>query len=164
MNPISQGRTPNQANTYREMYISSLMLDISNMNKTLNASRGIVSTGASGAPPADNRTITEKYADTDALKVMIRGQLKEITDGQNAQDIVYELTTNELEFLAGTMPFVISDLKPKFQLGVPAEIFIPYLRKLMRKTIETQGVEYAYKRQLEVHQEEAVFLRQLLIT
>jgi len=142
MNPQSAGRTPNQANTYREMYISSLMLDISNMAKTLNASRGIVSTGSSGAPPVDGRTITEKYADTDALKVMIRGQLKEITDGQNAQDIVYELTTNELEFLAGQIPFVISDLKPKFQLGVPAEIFIPYLRKLMRKTIETQGVEY----------------------
>jgi len=142
MNPISQGRTPNQANTYREMYISSLMLDISNMAKTLNASRGIVSTGSSGAPPVDGRTITEKYADLDALKVMIRGQLKEITDGQNAQDIVYELTSNELEFLVGILPFVITDLKPKFQLGVPAEVFIPYLRKLMRKTIETKGVEY----------------------
>ena len=142
MNPQSSGRNPNQANTYREMYMASLLLDISNMNKTLNASRGIVSTGASGAPPVDGRTLTEKYADTDGLKVMIRKQLKEITDGQNAQDIVYELTTNELEFLAGHMPFIISDLKPKFQLGVPAEVFIVYLRKLMRKTIETQGVEY----------------------
>jgi hypothetical protein len=118
------------------------MLDVSNINKTLNASRGLMTTGSSGAAPVDGRTITEKYADIDALKVMIRGQLKEITDGQNAQDIVYELTTNELEFLAGMLPFIITDLKPKFQLGVPAEIFIPYLRKLMRKTIETQGVEY----------------------
>ena len=142
MNPISQGRTPNSASTYREQYMSSLMLDISNMNRTLNASRGIVSTGATGAPPVDGRSLTEKYADIDALKVMIRNQLKAITDGQNAQDIVYELTTNELEFLVGRLPFIISDLKPKFQLGVPAEIFIPYLRKLMKKAIETQGVEY----------------------
>jgi len=142
MNPQSAGRTPNQANTYREQYIASLMLDISNMAKTLNASRGIVTTGESGAPPVDGRTITEKYADIDSLKVMLRGQLKEITDGQNAQDIVYELTTNELEFLAGQIPFVIADLKPKWRLGIPAEAFIPYLRKLMRKSIETQGVEY----------------------
>lgn len=142
MNPQSAGRTPNQANTYREQYVASLMLDISNMAKTLNASRGIATTGSSGAPPVDGRTITEKYADTDALKVSLRAQLKEITDGQNAQDIVYELTTNELEFLAGQIPFVISDLKPKWKLGIPAEAFVPYLRKLMRKTIETQGVEY----------------------
>ena len=142
MNPQSSGRTPNQANTYREQYVASLMLDISNMAKTLNASRGIATTGSSGAPPVDGRTITEKYADIDALKVSLRKQLKEITDGQNAQDIVYELTTNELEFLAGQIPFVIADLKPKWALGIPAEAFVPYLRKLMRKTIETQGVEY----------------------
>ena len=142
MNPQSAGRTPNQANTYREQYVASLMLDISNQAKTLNASRGIATTGSSGAPPVDGRTITEKYADIDALKVSLRSQLKEITDGQNAQDIVFELTTNELEFLAGQIPFVISDLKPKWKLGIPAEAFVPYLRKLMRKTIETQGVEY----------------------
>lgn len=142
MNPQSAGRKPNQANVYREQYVASLMLDISNINKNLNANRGMAVKGSSGAPPVDGRTITEKYADTDALKVMLRGQLREITDGQQANDIVYELTTNELEFLAGHIPFVIADLKPKWKLGIPAEAFVPYLRKLMRKNVETEGVEY----------------------
>ena len=142
MNPQSAGRKPNQANVYREQYVASLMLDISNINKNLNANRGMAVKGSSGAPPVDGRTITEKYADTDSLKVMLRGQLREITDGQQANDIVYELTTNELEFLAGHIPFVIADLKPKWKLGIPAEAFVPYLRKLMRKNIETEGVEY----------------------
>lgn len=142
MNPVSAGRTPNARNVYREMYLSSLMLDISNQNKTLNANKLQKSTGSSGAPPGDARTVTEKYQDTDRLKVEVRQQLKEITDPQAAQDIVYEITTEELNFLAGQIPFIISDLKPKFKLGVPAEIFIPYLRKLMRKFVETEGVEY----------------------
>jgi hypothetical protein len=142
MNPQSAGRKPNQANVYREQYVASLMLDISNINKNLNANRGMSSKGSSGAPPVDGRTITEKYADTDSLKVMLRGQLRDITDGQQAQDIVYELTTAELEFLAGHIVFVIADLKPKWKLGIPAEAFVPYLRKLMRKNIETEGVEY----------------------
>jgi len=142
MNPQSAGRKPNQANVYREQYVASLMLDISNINKNLNANRGMASKGSSGAPPVDGRTITEKYADTDSLKVMLRGQLREITDGQQANDIVYELTTAELEFLAGHIPFVIADLKPKWKLGIPAEAFVPYLRKLMRKNIETEGVDY----------------------
>lgn len=142
MNPLNAGRTPNARNVYREQYMSSLLLDISNQNKTLNANKLQKSTGSSGAPPGDARTVTERYQDTDRLKVEVRQQLKEITDPQAAQDIVYELTTEELNFLAGQIPFVISDLKPKFKLGVPAEIFIPYLRKLMRKFVETEGVEY----------------------
>ena len=142
MNPIGAGATPNSRDAYRQQYLNLLQLDISNQTKNLNANKLFKANGSTGAEPADTRSITEKYADLDGLKREVRSGLKQITDGQEAEHIVAELTTNEIEFLAGQLPAVITDLKPKWKFGIPASSFIPYIRKLMRKNIETEGVEY----------------------
>jgi hypothetical protein len=142
VNSIFAGATPNSRDTIRQQYLNYLALEIANQTKNLNANKLFKANGSTGSAPADTRSATEKYADFDGIKQLVRSGLRQITDGREAEMIVAELTTNEIEFLAGAMPAVIADLKPKFALGVPAGSFIPYIRKYMRKNIETEGVEY----------------------
>lgn len=142
VNSIFAGSTPNSRDAIRQQYLNYLALEIANQTKNLNANKLFKANGTTGSAPADTRSATEKYADLDGLKQMVRSGLRQITDGREAETIVAELTTNEIEFLAGTLPAVIADLKPKFAMGVPAGSFIPYIRKYMRKAIETEGVEY----------------------
>ena len=142
INSIFAGSTPNSRETIRQQYLNTLTLDIANMTKNLNANKLFKANGSTGSEPADTRSATEKYEDLDNLKLQVRAGLKQITDGAEAERIVADITTAELQFLAGQLPFIIADLKPKWALGVPAGSFLPYLRKLMRKNIETEGVEY----------------------
>lgn len=142
INSIFAGSTPNSRDTIRQQYLNTLTLDIANQTKNLNANKLFKANGSTGSEPADTRSATEKYEDLDALKLQVRAGLKQITDGMEAERIVADITTAELQFLAGQLPFIVADLKPKWALGVPAGSFLPYLRKLMRKNIETEGVEY----------------------
>lgn len=142
VNSIFAGSTPNSRDAIRQQYLNYLALDIANMTKNLNANKLFKANGATGSAPADTRSATEKYADFDGLKQSVRSGLRQITDGREAEIIVAELTQPEVEFLAGQLPFIIKDLKPKWALGVPAGSFIPYFRKYMRKNIETEGVEF----------------------
>ena len=142
INSIFAGSTPNSRDAIRQQYLNNLTLDIANMTKNLNANKLFKANGSTGSEPADTRSATEKYADIDNLRVQVRAGLKEITDGVEAERIVADISVPELQFLAGHLPFIVSDLKPKWKLGVPAGSFLPYFRKLMRKNIETEGIEY----------------------
>jgi len=142
MNPLGAGATPNSREAYRQQYMNSLTLEIANQTKNLNANKLFKANGSTGSEPADTRSVTEKYADIDGLKREVRSGLREITDGNEAEHILADITTAELQFLAGQLPHIIADLKPKWRLGVPVGSFLPYFRKLMRKNIETEGVDY----------------------
>ena len=142
MNPLGAGATPNSREAYRQQYMNSLTLEIANQTKNLNANKLFKANGSTGSEPADTRSVTEKYADIDGLKREVISGLREITDGNEAEHILADITTAELQFLAGQLPHIIADLKPKWRLGVPAGSFLPYFRKLMRKNIETEGVDY----------------------
>jgi hypothetical protein len=48
----------------------------------------------------------------------------------------------QLKFVAQKMPFIKSDLKPKYALGVPAQIFDNYVKNLMAKEAQTNGVDF----------------------
>lgn len=150
MNPITAGSSVNARSAFRQQYMNTLQLEIANQTKNLNANKLFKQNGTTGSEPADTRSVTEKYADLDALKREVRVGLREITDGREAELIVDDITTAELQFLAGQLPFIVGDLKPKWKLGVPATSFLPYLRKLMRKNIETEGVEYGLHRPADV--------------
>jgi hypothetical protein len=63
-------------------------------------------------------------------------------DGIEAEKILNGLSKIETQFLAGQIDWVINDIKPRWKNGIPAAAFIPYLRKVMKKYIETQGVDY----------------------
>jgi len=150
MNPITAGSSVNARNAFRQQYMNTLQLEIANQTKNLNANKLFKQNGTTGSEPPDTRSVTEKYGDIDALKREVRVGLREITDGRESELIVADITTAELQFLAGQLPFIIGDLKPKWKLGVPATSFLPYLRKLMRKNIETEGVEYGLHRPADV--------------
>jgi len=150
MNPITAGSSVNARNAFRQQYMNTLQLEIANQTKNLNANKLFKQNGTTGSEPPDTRSVTEKYGDIDALKREVRVGLREITDGRESELIVADITTAELQFLAGQLPFIIGDLKPKWKLGVPSSSFLPYLRKLMRKNIETEGVEYGLQRPADV--------------
>ena len=140
MNPISASNPTDRAK-YRQNYLANLALEHSNNTLNLNANQQFKATGQTPAQMLDNRTITEKYTDVERLKVELRSGLMGLTDGTNANQIVEALTPGELMFATTQFPFIVQDLKPKWQLGIPAPIFLAYLRRLIAKWDQTEGVD-----------------------
>jgi hypothetical protein len=136
---------PSDKETVREQYLNYLKLDASNIQKTVNGIALLASTGSSQPPSAlpDTRTPTQKRADMERIKIELRSQFKEITTGVIANDIVQDLTPNELLFASNNITEIITELKKANQMKIaPAPVVLEYLRKLMRKYEEVKGVEY----------------------
>jgi hypothetical protein len=140
MNPI-YAKTPTDRDKYRQNYLANLAVEHSNNTLNLNANQQFKATGQTPTQPTDTRTITEKYQDIDRLKTELRSGLMGLTDGTNANQIVEDLTPAELMFATTQFPFIVQDLKPKWKLGIPAPIFLAYLRRLIAKWDQTEGVE-----------------------
>jgi hypothetical protein len=133
---------------FRREYLKSLNQDISNINKNLEANRFFVETGQPSRP-ADVRTITEKTADVEGIKALLRAELKKVTDSNNAQLIIQGLGDDELKFLYTQFGAIEKEITPRFKTGVPADIFINFLRKYIEKFEATGGVEASLASQLE---------------
>ena len=142
INSIFAGSTPHSRDTIRQQYLNNMALDIANMTKNLNANKLFKANGTTGSAPPDTRSATEKFADVEGLRQSVKTGLREITEPIEAENIVAEITTPELEYLAQNLPFIIRDLKPKFALGVPAGSFVPYLRRMLRDNIANEGIAY----------------------
>jgi hypothetical protein len=97
-------------------------------------------TGEVPSQMTDNRTTAEKLADIERLKIDVRGELSEITDGSNAETIVQNLTPQQLEFSAQHIKEIVADIKPKYKYGVPADIFEHYLDAYMLRAQQTNEV------------------------
>lgn len=139
---IPTGNKPSDQSKFRETYINSLRLDAANQQKSLDAQRLLEETGDVVRTRDDTRTTTEKRADEELIKVRVLSDLKQITSGDEAQKIVNRLDSGELQFLNDAMGLVITDIKPKFRVGIPASIFIPYLKDMMSKAQASLGVSY----------------------
>jgi len=126
---------------FRSEYLANLGLQASINDANLQANKIYVRTGAP-TQPTDTRTTTEKLADLYRIRIDIRSKLGDIMSGDDAQNVVEGLDDNEAKFLAQQLPTITADLKPKYRLGVPADIFNQYFQKYMNKYQETQGVEY----------------------
>ena len=139
MNPPR--KTSQDGAKYREQYLSNLKLQASNDLKNLNANLILKKTGQSPNQPIDYRTTTEKMKDVEGMKVEVRSFLAAlgICSTTNANEVVQELTPPELNFAIQYKSLIATDFKAK---GVPTQVFVEYLRKLIRKTAETQGVDY----------------------
>jgi hypothetical protein len=139
-------KNPLDVAKFRNEYLANLALEIKNNDLNLQANKIYVRTGAP-SQPTDTRTTSEKLADLYRLRIEIRSKLGEIMSGDNAQRVVDELDDNEARFLAQQIDTIIADLKPKYALGVPADVFNPYFQKYMRKYLETQGVDYGLQQE-----------------
>jgi hypothetical protein len=134
-------KNPLDVAKFRNEYLANLALEIKNNDLNLQANKIYVRTGAP-SQPTDTRTTSEKLADLYRLRIEIRSKLAEIMSGDNAQKVADGLDDNEARFLAQQIDTIIADLKPKYALGVPADVFNPYFQKYMAKYLQTQGVEY----------------------
>jgi len=131
---------------FRNEYLSTLALQAQINDQNLQANKIFQRTGAP-TQPTDTRTTSEKLADLLNLRIKIRSDLSNIMSGDDAQRVSENLDENEIRFLAQQLPTIIADLKPKFSLGVPSDIFNQYLQRYMQKYQETQGVEYGLQQQ-----------------
>lgn len=116
-------------NAIRNEYIKNLQLETSNNLMNYNANKIFKESGA--LPPSitaqlDTRSITEKYADTQKARVAVISGLREITDGANANEILDQIHGNEIITLLNNLPQIITDIKPKWSLGITAPAFMNY--------------------------------------
>jgi len=125
----------------REAYLANLKLRAELDDKNLQANKIYVKTGQLPVELKDTRTTTEKLADIRRLKIDIASKLSEIADGENAQSIANQLTTDQMQFLAQNFQPIKEQIKKMYSLGVLAPIFIDYLNRYMDKYAQTRGVE-----------------------
>ena len=139
MNPATNEITKK---VLRKQYMNNLNLEASNDNKNYVANKILQITGEEPVRPPDTSSIEDKFKNTLNLQTLVRSQLMDITDGTNANQIVDNLSVDMLQFVAQRMPSIIEDLKPKFALGIPAQVFISYVDKLKKKADATLDIEY----------------------
>lgn len=135
-------RNPMDASKYRQQYLATLNLQANLNDQNYQANNLYKKTGQTPSQLTDQRTTAEKLADIERLKIDVRSQLSQIADGQSAQAIVEGLTDEQLQFLAQHIDEIVKDIKPKYKLGVPVDIFIPYLEKYMERSNLTNEVNF----------------------
>jgi len=141
MNPIS-AKAPSDRAKFREQYINALRIEASNNQLNQNANMILKQTGATPTIPTDFRATTEKYADFEGMKILLESNLKSITNGMNASNIVAQLTPQEVSFATNAFPLIKETLSKRYALGVPADIAVQFIRDLQRKEAQTRGVEF----------------------
>ena len=135
---------PSDAQKYRNAYLNSLALGAKIDAKNLNANKVYKQTGQP-AVPEDTRTTTEKLSDIARLRVEVLNDLMKITDGQQANQIVYSLADSEVQYVAQNMPFIIKDVKARYAKGITAGIFLPMVRSMINQAVVFSGVQYGLK-------------------
>jgi hypothetical protein len=141
MNPIS-AKAPSDRAKFREQYINALRIQASNNQLNQNANNILKQTGATPTIPTDFRATTEKFADFEGMKILLESNLKSITNGMNASNIVAQLTPQEVSFATNAFPLIKETLSKRYALGVPADIAVQFIRDLQRKEAQTRGVEF----------------------
>jgi hypothetical protein len=124
---------------FRKRYLASLSTEIKNDAKNLTANQVFRDTGVP-SQPVDTRTITEKLADVEGLKQLLRMELNKITDSTSASQIIGQLEAEELRFAYEQFATIERDMRTRFASGVPADIFVSYLRRLVEQFAVTGGV------------------------
>lgn len=133
---------------FRQAYLKTLAKTIANDKLNLDANQAFIQTGLA-SPVTDYRTTTEKAADIEGLKSILRVDLKKITDTTNANLIIQDLDNSELKFLYDQFDAIERIIKPKYRNGVPSQVFIDFLRKYIEREAETGGLEPTIASQLE---------------
>jgi hypothetical protein len=116
----------------RDDYLAVLRQQEANLQKTANAMSVMASTGHPPVAPSDMRSISEKLVDIERLKPMFRKQLSSLMDGKEASNVMNELNVEEIQFAATIFGEIYNELKGKYPLGVPAPIFVEFLRRFLR--------------------------------
>lgn len=132
INPLDQAK-------FRQQYLANLDLTIGLQQANFNANRIFKKTGVP-QQPLDTRSQDEKFQDIQGLKQRARGLLKELMDGQNVQDVLFNISYPELTYLVSAFPQISSILKPKYSLGVPANVFLDFLTRYISAEERNKGI------------------------
>lgn len=128
-------RGPRDAERFRKQYLASLDVMIANNEKNLQANLLHKRTGQVSTQITDYRTTSQKLADATVLKIDVKRQLRRICDSPTAENIVSQLSDDEVRFIVQHIEQIVKELQPKFRYGVDSPHFMAYLRKL----IQTEG-------------------------
>ena len=137
-------KTPSDAQKYRDAYMADLNLQIKNNDKNLQANKLHQRTGVVATQISDYRTTSEKLADVETLRAVVRGELSKICDSINCQAIVQKLSVDELQFVAQNIDMIIKDLQPKNKFGVLEPVFRSYLATQMNAQIKAEAKVAGY--------------------
>jgi hypothetical protein len=132
---------PSDADKFRQQYLANLDLRARLDDVNLQANKVYKRTGQLPVEPSDFRTIEEKLADTERLKMEVRSKLSEITDGKEANKIAQELTPKQMVFYLQMSEAINAEIKPKYRLGIYAEIFLPFLQDYMNTQANISGIK-----------------------
>jgi hypothetical protein len=132
-------KAPSDAQKYRDAYMANLNLQIKNNDKNLQANKLHQRTGVPATQISDYRTTSEKLADVETLRALVRSELLQIADSINAQSIVQKLSVDELRFVAQNIDMIVRDLKPKNRFGVLEPIFRAYLVAQMNAQMKAEA-------------------------
>jgi hypothetical protein len=128
---------PSDAAKFREQYLANLSLQVAIDDKNLQANKVFKRTGQTPSIVLDTRTTAEKLADKLRLGTEVRSGLKEIMDGVTAEQVVQQLSNDELEFVSQHLPDIIAQLKPKYKYGVPLVAFTAFITKYFKASMES---------------------------
>lgn len=131
---------PSDKEKYVNAYKANLKLRIKLNEDQLQASRLFKKTGEVSSIKTDNRTITEKLADLNKLKLNLFTDLTKITTQDQIPLIMQNLSDDDITFLAQHFDEIASQIKPKYKLGVPAPIFVNYLNHYIQNAIDTNEI------------------------
>jgi len=129
---------------YRNAYLGTLQLQSKINQANLDANKIYKKTGMTPSENTDTRTVEEKYADLEGLKLGIRKSLTGFADNKTAEAISQELETlgaDDLIFASNNMANIIQILKKHYKNGLasPEQFFETY-DKYKAKIDETKGV------------------------
>lgn len=132
-----------QKRQVRQEYINNLRLEASNIQRSTNAVRMQEETGMNIALPTDMRSLEEKRADTERLKIELRQRLSVIMDGRNANLAAQEIGRNDnlLYEVMQAIDVLIDIFSKRYSLGAPYDVFV-------RFAIAFVGVKYGVKEDL----------------
>ena len=132
----------------RKEYINNLRLMTSNEQKNYNANLIMKETGQVPMEPLDARSLTEKKADIERLKIELRMRLIESTlmDGSNSSQGVQELIKKPdmLVFAVNNFDLIYGYLKPRYSLGVPYLIYLDTIEKLMEEKVNDAFRQFGF--------------------
>jgi hypothetical protein len=135
-------KSPSDASKYRQQYLATLALQANINDANLQANKIYKRTGQTPTQPTDMRLTSEKLADIERLKIEVRAQLAGIMDGEDAQEVITNLTPGALQFVAQNINQIVKEVKPQYQLGMPALAFERWLDLYMMKANEINEVAY----------------------
>jgi hypothetical protein len=127
--------------------MATLALQANINDANLQANKIYKRTGQTPTQPTDMRLTSEKLADIARLRIEVRAQLSGIMDGQDATSVSNELSPESLRFVAQNINGIVKDVKEKYKLGMPAQVFETYLNSYMVKSGQVNEVAYGLQQE-----------------